>query len=162
MQIKVHRTGRIEDEAGVRRVILTTFAIPVYAKRAMDAVSAQEMLTNQPLRVSTMHGPYVREQKASLADNVAVRNGVQKMLAARTHTVWIGFAGLLGLMVFIAVDSGSMLRSVAATSATLRQESRARDALLDQLRNAFTNRARLYGTIFWKSKTRARTGRRRI
>jgi len=57
------------------------------------------------------------------------------MLAARTHTVWIGFVGLLGLMVLIAVDAGRMLRSVAATSATLRQESRDRDALLDQLRS---------------------------
>lgn len=67
--------------------------------------------------------------------NAPVRNSVHKMLAARTNTVWIGFAGLLCLMVFIAVDSGRMLRSVAATSATLRQESRARDALLDQLRS---------------------------
>ena len=38
-------------------------------------------------------------------------------------------------MVFIAVDSGRMLRSVAATSDTLRRESRERDALLDQLRS---------------------------
>jgi signal transduction histidine kinase len=68
-------------------------------------------------------------------NKIPVRNGVQKMLAARTHTVWIGFVGLLGLMVLIAVDSGRMLRSVAATSATLRQESRDRDALLDQLRS---------------------------
>jgi len=38
-------------------------------------------------------------------------------------------------MVFIAVDSGRMLRSVAATSATLRRETRDRDALLDLLRS---------------------------
>ena len=57
------------------------------------------------------------------------------MLATRTNTVWIGFAGILCLMVFIAVDSGRMLRSVAATSTTLRRESRGRDALLDQLRS---------------------------
>ncbi|MBZ5676214.1 MAG: MCP four helix bundle domain-containing protein [Acidobacteriia bacterium] len=49
--------------------------------------------------------------------------------------MWIGFAGILCLMVFIAVDSGRMLRSVAATSDTLRRESRERDALLDQLRS---------------------------
>lgn len=57
------------------------------------------------------------------------------MLAARRSTLWIGFAGLLSLMVFIAVDSGRMLRSVAANSATLRRESRDRDALLDLLRS---------------------------
>ena len=65
----------------------------------------------------------------------AVRNSIRRMLAARRSTLWIGFAGLLSLMVFIAVDSGRMLRSVAATSATLRRESRDRDALLDMLRN---------------------------
>jgi signal transduction histidine kinase len=67
--------------------------------------------------------------------NAAVRSRLQKMLAARTGTLWIGFAGLLSLMVFIAIDSGRTLQTVAAASAGLRQESRGRDALLDQLRN---------------------------
>ncbi len=62
-------------------------------------------------------------------------NSIQTTLAARTNAVWIGFAGILCLMVFIAVDSGRMLRSVASTSDTLRRESRGRDALLDQLRS---------------------------
>jgi signal transduction histidine kinase len=57
------------------------------------------------------------------------------MLAARTGTLWIGFAGLLSLMLFLAIDSARTLQSVAAASAGLRQESRGRDALLDQLRN---------------------------
>jgi hypothetical protein len=65
----------------------------------------------------------------------SVRNSLQRILGARTNTLWIGFAGLLSLMVFIAVDSGRMLRSVAATSLTLRRESRDRDALLDLLRS---------------------------
>ena len=64
-----------------------------------------------------------------------VRARLQKLFSARTNTLWVGFAGLLCLMAFIAIDSGRMLRSVAAASATLRRESRDRDALLDQLRN---------------------------
>jgi len=68
-------------------------------------------------------------------NGASVRNSIHRILGARTNTLWIGFAGLLSLMVFIAVDSGRMLRSVAATSATLRRESRDRDALLDLLRN---------------------------
>jgi len=67
-------------------------------------------------------------------NGASVRNSLQRILGARTNTLWIGFAGLLSLMVFIAVDSGRMLRSVAATSVTLRRESRGRDALLDLLR----------------------------
>jgi len=68
-------------------------------------------------------------------NGASVRKSLQRILGARTNTLWIGFAGLLSLMVFIAVDSGRMLRSVAATSLTLRRESRDRDALLDLLRS---------------------------
>ncbi len=49
----------------------------------------------------------------------------------------MGFAGLLLLMAFLALDSGSQLRNVAATSDALRKASRERDALLDQLRADF-------------------------
>jgi len=68
-------------------------------------------------------------------NGTALRISIHRILGARTNTLWIGFAGLLLLMVFIAVDSGKMLRSVAATSATLRRETRDRDALLDLLRS---------------------------
>src|SRR5258706_3000962 len=63
-----------------------------------------------------------------------VGTSLQRLLSARTSTLWAGFTGLLCLMAFIAVDAGRMERNVAASSARLRQESRDRDALLDQLR----------------------------
>jgi len=49
--------------------------------------------------------------------------------------VLCGFAGLLILMGALAVDSAKQTRTVSATSAALRKESRDRDALLDQLRS---------------------------
>jgi signal transduction histidine kinase len=58
----------------------------------------------------------------------------RKFLSPRMSALWFGFAGLLLLMAVLAVDSGRLLRNVASTSATLRHESRERDALLDQLR----------------------------
>jgi signal transduction histidine kinase len=69
------------------------------------------------------------------ASRRAVRRGLEKLVAAPTSTLSVGFAGLLLLMVFLAVDSGRTLRHVAAASAALRQESRARDTLLDQVRS---------------------------
>jgi signal transduction histidine kinase len=48
--------------------------------------------------------------------------------------LWFGFTGLLLLMAAIAVDSGRLVRNVAATSAGLRRETRERDGLIDQLR----------------------------
>lgn len=59
--------------------------------------------------------------------NVALKSG-------RSRALWLGFAGLLILMALIAVDSGWSLRDAETTSAAVRLESRARDALMDQLR----------------------------
>jgi signal transduction histidine kinase len=50
------------------------------------------------------------------------------------NALWFGFTGLLVLMAALAIDSGRLLRNVAATSATLRRQSRERAGLLDQLR----------------------------
>ena len=50
------------------------------------------------------------------------------------RSVLAGFGGLLLLMGCLAVDSARQTRDVSMASAALRQESRTRDALLDQLR----------------------------
>src|SRR5436190_21631263 len=57
-----------------------------------------------------------------------------RVLSPRMSALWVGFTGLLLLMAGLAADSGRLLRNVANTSAALRRETRARDALLDQLR----------------------------
>jgi len=59
-------------------------------------------------------------------------NGAMK--PDRSRALWLGFAGLLLLMALISVDSGWSLRDAEMTSSALRLESRARDALMDQLR----------------------------
>jgi len=41
-----------------------------------------------------------------------VGTSLQRLLSARTSTLWAGFTGLLCLMAFIAVDSGRMQRNV--------------------------------------------------
>jgi signal transduction histidine kinase len=51
------------------------------------------------------------------------------------RSVLAGFLGLLVLMGCIAIDAALRIRDVSAKSATLRKETRARDALLDQLSN---------------------------
>src|SRR5258706_6515063 len=53
-----------------------------------------------------------------------VGTSLQRLLSARTSTLWAGFTGLLCLMAFIAVDAGMVQRNVGASSATRRQESR--------------------------------------
>src|SRR5438874_12208962 len=58
----------------------------------------------------------------------------RKSLSPRMSALWLGFTGLLLLMAALAVDSGRLLRNVAATSAGLRHQPRDRDRLLDQLR----------------------------
>ena len=50
------------------------------------------------------------------------------------RSVLAGFGGLLLLMGCLAVDSARQTRDVSMASTALRQESRTRDALLDQLR----------------------------
>jgi len=57
----------------------------------------------------------------------------RRFLSTRISALWIGFAGLLLLMAFLAIDSGRLLRNVADISAATRRESRQRDTLLDQL-----------------------------
>jgi signal transduction histidine kinase len=64
----------------------------------------------------------------------AVHKLAEKSLSARSSALWIGFVGLLLLMAGIATDSALSFRNVGDTSTALRQESRQRDALLDQLR----------------------------
>ena len=64
----------------------------------------------------------------------SVTSAERRYLSARMSALWVGFAGLLLLMAVLAVDSGRLLRDVAATSAATRRESRDRDALLDQFR----------------------------
>jgi signal transduction histidine kinase len=54
--------------------------------------------------------------------------------AAKTRSVWLGFAGLLFLMGILIFDSAHQWREVAFKSTELRVESRARDAILDELR----------------------------
>src|SRR5258706_4982269 len=58
----------------------------------------------------------------------------RRFLSPRMNALWLGFTGLLVLMAALAIDSGRLLRNVAATSATLRRQSRERAGLLDQLR----------------------------
>lgn len=68
------------------------------------------------------------------ANREAFHKLAEKSLSARSSTLWIGFVGLLLLMAGIAADSALSFRDVGDTSTALRQESRRRDALLDQLR----------------------------
>ena len=68
------------------------------------------------------------------ARNEGAGNKAPKPLSPRMSALWFGFTGLLLLMAGLAIDSGRLLRNVAATSAGLRRESRERDGLLDQLR----------------------------
>jgi signal transduction histidine kinase len=58
-------------------------------------------------------------------------------LSARSRSVLLGFTGLLLLTGLLAWDSARQLRTIALTSATLRKESRERDAILDDLRSDF-------------------------
>jgi signal transduction histidine kinase len=58
-------------------------------------------------------------------------------LSARSRSVLLGFTGLLLLTGLLAWDSANQLRTIASTSATLRKESRDRDAVLDDLRTDF-------------------------
>ncbi|MBN9660850.1 MAG: ATP-binding protein [Acidobacteria bacterium] len=59
----------------------------------------------------------------------------RQWLASWARALSIGFAGLLLLMAAIAVDATTSLRRVELATAALRDEARARDALLDQLRS---------------------------
>ena len=58
-------------------------------------------------------------------------------LSARSRSVLLGFTGLLLLTGLLAWDSANQLRTIASTSASLRKESRDRDAVLDDLRTDF-------------------------
>jgi len=69
--------------------------------------------------------------------HVLGREGQKRRRISRvtsTTSVWVGFAGLLLLMTVLLVDSVIQWRVVASKSATLWEESRSLDAMLDQLR----------------------------
>src|SRR5258707_393253 len=68
------------------------------------------------------------------AEDGSRRTPRQKSPPARSGALWIGFTGLLLLMAMVALDSERSVRTLTVNSAALRNEVRARDALLDQLR----------------------------
>ncbi|MGC4051354.1 MAG: hypothetical protein QM757_18505 [Paludibaculum sp.] len=59
----------------------------------------------------------------------------RQWLSSWARALGIGFAGLLLLMAAMAFDATTSLLRVEVATAALRDESRARDALLDQLRS---------------------------
>ena len=56
-------------------------------------------------------------------------------LATRVNSLWVGFAGLLLLMAFSTLDAARSIQNLETESMQLRQQSRARDLLLDRLRS---------------------------
>ncbi|MGJ5817579.1 sensor histidine kinase [Paludibaculum fermentans] len=64
----------------------------------------------------------------------SLRSLTGRLLSTWARALGIGFAGLLLLMAAMAFDATTSLRKVELATAALRDESRARDALLDQLR----------------------------
>ncbi|MCC7175450.1 MAG: MCP four helix bundle domain-containing protein [Bryobacterales bacterium] len=58
-----------------------------------------------------------------------------ELLPSRSGPMWLGFAGVLLLMSFTAVDSVAWLQGVERSGMEIRSRSRHRDQLLDQLRN---------------------------
>ncbi|WP_321472329.1 sensor histidine kinase [uncultured Paludibaculum sp.] len=64
----------------------------------------------------------------------SLRKATRQFLSTWDRALGIGFAGLLLLMAAMAFDATTSLRRVELATAALRNESRARDALLDQLR----------------------------
>ncbi len=64
----------------------------------------------------------------------SLRKVASQFLSTWARALGIGFAGLLLLMAAMAFDATTSLRKVELATAALRNESRARDALLDQLR----------------------------
>ena len=56
-------------------------------------------------------------------------------LATRVNSLWVGFAGLLLLMAVSTLDAARSIQNLETESMQLRQQSRARDLLLDRLRS---------------------------
>lgn len=57
-----------------------------------------------------------------------------RFLPAQSRTLWAGFSGLVLMLGFLSWDASRSMRASAAATRELREESRARDNLLDQLR----------------------------